>query len=94
MQKFSDKRPLEEIISNLEGLGCVVNTERYNKKNSDFIFAERYHVSEGVNYTLLVNTITGRFFGNIDGDGEKFTSDHAKFEGEEWFDNILNAVYF
>lgn len=93
MKTFKGQRPPGEAIANLKELGCDVNTHRYDNNGSDYIMVSRLDKGEGVEYTFMYNTVSGRFSGNIDGNKMRFTNMSTEFDDEAWFAKIMEALY-
>lgn len=87
MQKFQRHRTVAEVKTLGKKMGFTINTQRYDRNGDDHIVIHGDFV--GHELPVLYNCVNGRFFGELP-DGEMFSSDSTAFDGQPWFDAMLN----
>lgn len=87
MQKFARHRTVDEIKKLGKKRGFTVNTQRHDRHGDDHIVIH----GEFAGHTLpvLYSSVNGRFFGELPS-GDMFSSDDTAFDGQPWFDAMLN----
>lgn len=89
MKTFERSKTIKELRASCLAAGWRLNTEKY-EAGSDFVSFRGVFAGETAN--VLFSGFNGRFFGQTES-GKKFNSDSADFDGEPWFDALLNFVY-
>lgn len=86
MKKFKGHRSFDQIAAQCKEQGLAFECANYVLRGSDYVGV----FSGGVR--VLYNTSNGRFFGTHL-DGRRF-SESSAFDGEPWFDALLNFFYY
>jgi len=93
MKKFKGMRKLDDIIKNAEELGFEVDTERFDN-GSDYIWIRDL---DDRMEQISLNTFNGQFSiytPDTDNLNEPYATHMSEeFEGEDWYEEILNLIY-
>lgn len=92
MQRYKSIRTVDDIDTNLSGVGYrwVDESKKLFEQGSDWML----FVHEGELTLLLVNASNGQFIlRDFVTDDLIATHENDNFDEEEWYSNILNAIY-
>jgi len=89
MRKFSGIKDHKEIISYASSKGLVIDTYRYDHEGSDWINISGDFGGEIL--SVIVSTWNGKFICHRN--DEFVTHLFAKYDGEAWYDAILDIIY-
>ncbi|NUJ17426.1 hypothetical protein FKN04_12655 [Bacillus glycinifermentans] len=98
MKKFSGTKKLDDVISNAKMKGWVVDTEKFDKTGSDWIYLRdmygKVESNDGMPRQIAYNTTNGHFF-VYEPLSDKPVATHLStdFDNECWYNEILNMVY-
>lgn len=90
MKKFASHHTVAEVKRAAKKAGFKVNSEQYDHRGSDWISVEGTFAGERAS---VLYSCMGRFFGKLLDGGVKFSSDKDDFDGEPWFDAMLDFFY-
>lgn len=90
MKKFNGRKSLDEVMKMAADNGWDIDTVDFDK-GGDWIWLRDM---DGRMIQLMLNTVNYHFFLYTPASDEpKATESSSEFDGEEWYDEILNMLF-